>query len=275
MLQRLRDAAEALATVREWVQQAQVEDLYLDFTRKDTPANAALEVNDKRGYAKALSGFANSDGGLLVWGVVAEKDKHDPQSADAAKSLEPISPLDVFLGDLNSILHYSTKPPVSGVENIAVPESSGNNEGYVVTYIPAGTNPPYRAENDNNNNYYKRAGSSFYPMEPYDIRDVVFRFRYPKIELELAYDVEKQETDEHIYVVRLDATNHGPTILKDYLLQVALPEDCLCLSPPENWTLDSVSYTAGINVVAISFYTAQATPGLFQVFPDQTRNLLG
>jgi hypothetical protein len=274
MLQRLRGSAEALVAVREWVQQAQVEDLYLDFTRKDAPGTGALAANDKRGYAKALSGFANSDGGLLVWGVVAEKDTADPESADAAKDLEPIQPLAVFLSELNSILYYSTKPPVSGVENIAVPESTTTDSGYVVTYIPAGTNPPYRAENDNNNNYYKRAGSSFYPMEPYDIRDVVFRFRYPKLDLHLAYSRVKTENGVHEYALEASVTNHGPTALRDYKVVIAMPLGIETKHYPRTGLWRHEECLSADGATRYNELSAVVPPG-FTVYPGEHMTVVG
>lgn len=239
MLPQLHNSVEAFSAIIEWVKGGKAEDLYLDFTRKKNAGSGLLETDDKRAYAKALSGFANSDGGLLVWGVVAEKGKGDPESADVAKRVDPISPLDAFLGELNKVVHYSTKPAVAGVQNIAVPENVGANRGYVVSYVPAGTNPPYHAENDNNNNYYKRAGSSFYRMEPYDIRDVVFRFLYPKLEVEIGYEVLETTVGRDIYTLTISVTNHGPRVLMDYKVHVAIPQ--LCCQAEAGWVRGPVT----------------------------------
>ena len=112
-------------------------------------------------------------------------------------------------------------------------------------------------------------------MEPYDIRDVVFRFRYPKIGLELGHDTLKRESHEHIYVVRLDATNNGPAVLRDYLMQVTAPVDCLTHIPTENWTVDSYSDMGAVRLVTLSQFTGIASPEVWQVYPQQTRNLRG
>ena len=45
---------------------------------------------------------------------------------------------------------------------------------------------PYRAE-WSKKLFYKRAGSRFYEMEPFDIRDVISRGRYPKIQVETSW----------------------------------------------------------------------------------------
>jgi hypothetical protein len=278
MLPQLHDPAQALSAITEWVMGGKAEDLYLDFTRKKSAGSGLLETDDKRAYAKALSGFANSDGGLLVWGVVAERDKDDPESADVAKDVDPVSPLDVFLGELNKVVHYSTKPAVAGVQNIAVPENEGANRGYVVSYVPAGTNPPYRAENENNNNYYKRAGSSFYRMEPYDIRDVVFRFRYPKVELQLGYKAVDRRESADIYALRLDATNHGPTVLRGYKIEVTLPEKQITHSGPTGigsyWSWGSPFREQGVAVVTLSMHTTNFRDSFFEVYPDETTDIL-
>ena len=220
----MQDPGRAGELISRWVSEHLAEDLYLDFKRKSDPATGAPNDDDRRNYAKALSGFANSDGGLIVWGVVAEKeDNRDPESSDVARDVVPIFPLNTFVTSLNDITAYSTKPAVPGVQNLPVETEPGNDAGYVVTYVPAGLNPPYRAENDCNNNYYRRSGSRFHPLEPYELRDIVFRFRYPKLDLHLYYSVGKIEHHVHEYALEVSITNRGPTALKDYKIAIAVP----------------------------------------------------
>src|SRR5262245_16711236 len=66
------------------------EHLYLEFKEKENRTRPSVTKPDRDHLAKALSGFANSDGGLLVWGVEARRDPNDPESADVAVRVKPI-----------------------------------------------------------------------------------------------------------------------------------------------------------------------------------------
>jgi predicted HTH transcriptional regulator len=46
------------------------EELFLDYKRSSTTLpSARLNDDDRKNLAKAISGFANSEGGVIVWGV--------------------------------------------------------------------------------------------------------------------------------------------------------------------------------------------------------------
>jgi hypothetical protein len=210
----------AASVVRRWL--GQPEDLYLDFKIKDPKGGSqTASANDKRNLAKAVSGFGNSDGGLIVWGIEA---KRSPNGEDVASELKTIDGLATFHSDLNDLIRNATKPTVPGVVNYRVFEDKPGDRGYVVTFVPPGTHPPYRAEYDNNNHFYKRAGSQFYPMEPYDLRDVIFRQNYPKLEVELeSEDEDTSNASHHIYSLRVVIRNRGPLTLLGFKLVIDVP----------------------------------------------------
>src|SRR6266516_712436 len=85
------------------------EDLYLEFKQKHDRRHAQLEDDDKFNFSQSLSGFANSDGGTLIWGVETYKKN------EAAKSLKPISDVEGFIRSLKSSLMNSVQPFVDNV----------------------------------------------------------------------------------------------------------------------------------------------------------------
>jgi hypothetical protein len=209
--------------IDELVSDQKAEDVYLDFVEKADPTTAALSIDDNRNLSKAISGFAHSDGGILIWGVSARRDVRDPESPDVARDAKPIHNLDAFYTNLNAAVRSATRPPVDGVLNYKVPKNP--NCGFVVTYVPVGLRPPYRADNCNNN-FYKRAGSSFYPMEPYDVRDVILRDQYPKITLEFGWTFCRSSRDagKHLNQLILTLHNAGPKELDRWKLVIEYPE---------------------------------------------------
>ncbi|MCF7753206.1 ATP-binding protein [Paenibacillus xylanexedens] len=78
------------------------ETLFLDFKAKTDPRTVGLKKEDKRVYAKALSGFSNSSGGVIVWGIDARKDGNT--GPDIAREEKPIVYFKRFLTNLNSLI---------------------------------------------------------------------------------------------------------------------------------------------------------------------------
>lgn len=83
------------------------ENLHLDF--KTLASSHLRSADDKHNFAKALSGFANSDGGIVVWGVDARK---DAQGVDCAQQLKPIAEVAVLVPRLNSLTSDLVSPSV-------------------------------------------------------------------------------------------------------------------------------------------------------------------
>src|SRR5436305_9630616 len=73
----------------DWVKQGQEEHVQLDFK---TVASADLSRGeDKKNLAKALAGFANGDGGIVVWGIDARKDADDVDRATDFKFIPNVA----------------------------------------------------------------------------------------------------------------------------------------------------------------------------------------
>ncbi len=93
--------------------------------------------DDRKNLGKALSGFANSDGGIVIWGIGECKDNSEDPPVDKAKELKPIDKLSGFLSDLQNYTPQLTSPPVIGVIHEPIRESEGADTGYIISYIPA------------------------------------------------------------------------------------------------------------------------------------------
>jgi len=151
------------------------EDLYIEFK---TVNNAHLtNKEDKQNFAKSLSGFANSSGGLIIWGVVASKNE---ENIDCASGKSEITPLSLFVSRLNSLTGEMVVPQVEGVEHRKI--ETGRDRGFAVTLVPESDAGPHMAK-AGLNRYYKRSGDSFYVMEHYDIEDMFGRRKKPKLKL--------------------------------------------------------------------------------------------
>jgi len=161
--------------LKDFLDTEQEEHLTLDF--KTVNDSKLTNKDDKKNLAKALSGFANSSGGLIIWGVDARK---NPSGVDCVTSLNGVPDAKQFLTRLNELTGMAVSPIVEGVQHRIV--DSGNEKRFVVTYIPESDSGPHMAKLGEDR-YYKRSGESFYKLEHFDLEDMFGRRPKPDLEL--------------------------------------------------------------------------------------------
>ncbi|OIO30274.1 hypothetical protein AUJ77_03465 [Candidatus Nomurabacteria bacterium CG1_02_43_90] len=152
---------QGLTYIDDAINSKQVENYYLDFksTEKDDyTGERKLFASDKKNYAKAISAFGNSDGGVLVWGV-----KTGTADADYATAKASIKNVSNFVSLLEGFTSILTTPPHPNVTNKVIYEDEGNDTGYVITHIGKSNRRPFQVINENDFRYYIRAGSNSQP----------------------------------------------------------------------------------------------------------------
>ncbi|HDR7417794.1 TPA: ATP-binding protein [Bacillus cereus] len=164
--------------IQRMINEQQEESDFLDFKLKSDPAGDTISKDDKRNYVKALSGFANTSGGVIIWGVDASKNK---DGLDAAKGETPIINAKIFQTTLNSLLSNALIPLLPDIENMFIP-IPGTDDGFVVTYVPASDLPPHQALLGENK-YYMRIGDSFTQMTHHHISEAFGRRQKPVLEV--------------------------------------------------------------------------------------------
>ncbi|MCP1540148.1 AlbA family DNA-binding domain-containing protein [Methylorubrum extorquens] len=171
---------EGEAGIQRLIQERTQEGLQLDFKQKGRPSHGAFEDNDKKILAKAVSGFANSAGGLIVWGINAEKvDGVDCAQLPAA----PIAHIEQFASEATTLVAQLIQPKHDGVHIAPIRSASGDGSGYLLIYVERSERRPHRSEARGQKQYFKRAGDSFFEMEHYDIVDALSRNRTPELDL--------------------------------------------------------------------------------------------
>ena len=162
--------------IEAFVADKREEDLQLEF--KTVSSSGMENRDDRKNFAKALSGFANSSGGLMVWGINARKNE---RKVDCAVEVKPIEDISLFYAKLNEFTGQFVLPIVDGVRHRKI--KAAGTGGYAVTLIPESYASPHMAKGGEDR-YYKRSGDSFYRMEHYDIEDMFGRRKKPKLILQ-------------------------------------------------------------------------------------------
>jgi hypothetical protein len=140
--------------------QRMVDDRVQESIHLDYKASQACDPNRPTEIAKDISSFANSDGGVVIYGVEEEKDTGFPLRVDGG--VDPKVPKE----RLENIITDHVTPRVD-CEIIPLPLAGGR--AVFVVRIGKSFSGPHQASDKK---YYKRHNFKSAPMEDYEINDV-------------------------------------------------------------------------------------------------------
>lgn len=207
--------------IKRFVNDGQEEYLHLEFKQVNHPSKEpkGLEA-DRKNISKCISGFANSDGGIIIWGVSTSSGKKS--EPDTAKELKPISELKKFTNLLNRLEGQATTPTPKGVIHEAI--ADGKDVGFVKTFVPASENAPHMA-NFANKHYYKRSGDSFYQCEHYDIQDMFHRKQEGNLIIEIRDKHKFRNHGKNVVLMKVVViSNVGRNLVKAPIIHLKINE---------------------------------------------------
>ncbi len=155
--------------IDEYIINSQTEELFLDFKRADSSGKngTSLHRDDRRNLAKTISGFGNSEGGVVIWGVECSR---NIEVGDVAQAKIKVQNVYRFLSWLEGAISGCTIPSHSKVRNHIISVDK-NGDGFVATYIPKSEVAPLMTTVGNS--FYIRSGSSNVPA-PYSVLSGMF-----------------------------------------------------------------------------------------------------
>lgn len=189
--------------IDDFIVNLQTEELFLDFKQAvSTGKNGtSLHKDDRKNLAKGISGFGNSEGGVIVWGVECSR---DCDIGDVAKAKVKVKNVHRFLSWLENAISGCTIPSHNRVRNHIISVDK-NGDGFVATYIPKSELAPLMTTMGNN--IYIRSGSNNVPA-PYSVIAGMFGKRpQPNVELIIAdknLEVQDNAVEDMVYPPSLD-----------------------------------------------------------------------
>lgn len=168
--------------IDDFIINQQTEELFLDFKQAVSIGKnfVTLHRDDRKNLAKAISGFGNSEGGVILWGVECSR---DCEVGDCAKGKVKVKNVHRFLSWLENAISGCTIPSHNKVRNHIV-SCDANGDGFIATYIPKCEIAPLMSTT--NGAIYIRSGSNNVPA-PYAVIAGMFGRRpQPNVELILA-----------------------------------------------------------------------------------------
>src|SRR3989339_142563 len=182
------------------------ESVYLEFKSSDS-----LEKSDrkKKDISKDISSFANSDGGIIIYGI-----KEDNHKASELSFIDG----NIFTKEwLEQIIQSSIKRPIPDLQIFPIREDNRIDRSIYVVKIPESYDSPHMCID---NRFYKRNNFQSFPMEEYEIR----RLFNKSLKTKLIFDgfstgVKKKESfdprDKQDYVISFLVQNISNAIEKD------------------------------------------------------------
>lgn len=196
----------------------QSEELFLDFKRSsDNGSGTRLHDRDRDNLAKAISGFANSEGGVIVWGIDCRPNQ---ELGDVATAKTGVQNPKRFKSWLENAVSGLTLPPHPGVRHAAV-EIGNDQPGFVATFIPKSHMAPHQCLRPPQ--YYMRAGSNFEPV-PHGVLAGMFG-RPPQPEIFHRWGVQPAELAQNgqaRFKVGVLLTNLSSAIARDIYLNITV-----------------------------------------------------
>jgi len=182
-------------------------------TTLDYKAADALAKNKKGEITKDVSALANTDGGLIIYGL-----KEHPQKRHVVEKLDPIDRKMFSKEWLDQVIN-NIRPHIDGLTIYPVPLSSGTHDVAYVVEVPKGVT----AHQATSLRYYRRRNFESVAIEDYELRELMSRASSPKASV--SFDCRRTSsigTAQH-YVLLPKVKNDGRKVIKDFKLTITFP----------------------------------------------------
>jgi len=128
---------------------------------------------EKKDISKDVSAFANSEGGIIIYGI-NEKD-HLPESLSFVDGIE-------FTKEwLENVIDSNISPIIPDLEIIPIRFNKQIEQTIYIIKIPQCPDSPHMA---NDNKFYRRYNFKSVPMEEYEIKNLYFKMVQTKLTIE-------------------------------------------------------------------------------------------
>lgn len=196
-----------IETIKSLIENEVEENVHLDY--KD---GKALQTNDegKNEITKDVSSFANSDGGIIVYGLTEKK--HIPTD---------ISTFDgnAFTKERLDQIISNIQPHIKGVKIYPIRVDGNISRSIYVVKIPRSSIAPHMATD---HKYYKRNNFQSIAMEDYEVRDLFFRADCPELEIDVCecncINRDKVRYEDYIFEFYIGVRNIGRKLCSNFKL---------------------------------------------------------
>ena len=166
----------------------------------------------KEEISKDVSGFANSAGGIIIYGV--SENKHVPQDFDGNSSIVAKKEW------IEQVINSNIEPRISGinVETITI----NDEHSVMIVNVPIS----HTAHQAKDRRYYHRYGSETLPMEDYQVKQTMNRAKEPVLRIDSIQSDPISvpfENTNNLKKLELILKNYGVITARSVMINVYLP----------------------------------------------------
>lgn len=208
-----------LADIQTMIEDSAQEGLQLEF-KHGAELLRRPEHRDRQDaeFIKDVTGFANAEGGVLIYGI----NEQEQDGIKVAAALAPVPDGSLSVEALSQKLRALSAPPITNVQITEIRTPDGGK--IVVLEIPTGATAH---QNLKDCRYYQRGPRSVEWMVDFQIRDVMGRRTQPLATVKLEISRLRQLNDMHVYGTRISIENIGSVLLERWLLEVDYPSEVI------------------------------------------------
>ena len=192
-----------------------IENLIKNKIQEDTNIDYKIPDFSKSDFnkeiAKDVSAMANSDGGIIIYGI--REENHFPEEIFWIKTDEG------YCERIEQIINSRIFRKIEGIKVKKI-LSDDKTKFVIVVNVPKSDAAPHQVHDDNNQRrYYKRHGSITEQMEHYEIEDLFFKRKRPALEIGLR-NISK-ERDKPAFEIYLE--NAGKVVAEQTYIKLKTP----------------------------------------------------
>jgi Putative DNA-binding domain len=163
----------------------------LNLIRINLPESATLEFKGcdslrkiekkdwRKEFAKDVSAFANSGGGIVIYGIIENRRTHEAESLDGG-----FDPAELNIETLEQLANSNIQRRIEGIKYKSISLTGDRTGRYVYLLdIPESSRAPHMA----GHRFYKRYNFESVYMEEYEVRERYRRETFPGKEIVLAW----------------------------------------------------------------------------------------
>lgn len=193
-----------------------VENNLTEYKTLEFKSLAALVPEAKKEISKDISSFANSAGGVIIYGIKEVKEGPNIR-LELEEGINANNPYGKEW--LENIIASNISPRIDGIYINPIKLA---NEKYVFAVIIPKSNTAHMA---GNNRYYKRHNFKVEPMEDYEVRDVMNRLSTPR--LNLTFTAPRTIGPDNKFNLQILVRNVGEVFIRHFAVSISIPENII------------------------------------------------
>lgn len=200
----------------EWLdyKEAAFIDAPIDLTENEAEVRKARDDEIKKTWSENLAAFANTSGGLLIWGVKTKG--RQPHKVSLAANVCRLA------NRLRELQNDAVDAPIPGVEVVEIIENERTERGFVVCYIPLSDFAPHRALWATRE-YYMRVNDSNRTIPTALLRRMFYPTSDARLVVRAGAHMAKSDYEGFLFQMHVDLINRGNLSAEEVCVRIQSP----------------------------------------------------